>query len=266
MDKKLSKELRLAIKACLEAAKEIMRIYEAGSFFIQDKNDGSPVTIADKRGNEIIQEILKESSYPYMSEEGKTIPFQIRSSWGKYWLVDPIDGTKEFINRNGEFTINIALIDKNTPVLGVVYVPVKNELFLAEKGFGSFKIENLNYIDDIDRYEFTNLENCTYPTSYTLVVSRSHMNSETIEFVNQKKQQHGKIITKSYGSSLKICKVAERIAHCYPRLGPTMEWDTAAAHAIAIYSGAKILNSENNSPITYNKESLLNPNFIVSHE
>ena len=266
MEKELSKDLKLAIKACLEASKEIMSIYKGDILKYEDKDDGSPVTLADKRGNEIIQEVLKESSYPYMSEEGKTIPYQTRNSWDKYWLVDPIDGTKEFISRNGEFTINIALIDKHTPTLGIVYVPVSKELFFAQKGFGSFKIENFNQVDDLYQYEFIDLQNRTYPSDYTIVVSRSHMNSETLEFVDQRKQQYGKIKTKSFGSSLKICKVAEGIAHCYPRLGPTMEWDTAAAHAVAIYSGVKIINSKNGNPIRYNKQNLLNPYFIVSNE
>lgn len=171
MNKELSKDLKVAIKACLEASKEIMRIYNGDILKYEDKDDGSPVTIADKRGNEINQEVLKESSYPYLSEEGKTIPYQTRSSWGKYWLVDPIDGTKEFISKNGEFTINIALIDKHTPTLGIVYVPVSKKLFFAQKGFGSFKVENFNQVDDLYQNEFINLQKCTYPTYYTIVVS-----------------------------------------------------------------------------------------------
>ena len=260
----LSEELELAINSAFRAGEAIMEIYDTEEFEVEFKGDNSPLTKADKAAHEIIVSCLRSSSLPILSEEGSDIPYAERKKWIRFWMVDPIDGTKEFIKRNGEFTVNIALIENQKPILGVVYAPTLNVLYFAEKGVGSFKIENISSIEDTYRLEPKDLTKSIYPETYTLVVSKSHMNEQTQKFVDKKEQEFGKIAKASYGSSLKICKVAEGSAHCYPRFGPTMEWDTAAAHAIAVFANNSVHEINNKFNITYNKESLLNPYFIVS--
>jgi 3'(2'), 5'-bisphosphate nucleotidase len=179
-------------------------------------------------------------------------------------MVDPIDGTKEFIKRNGEFTVNIALIENQKPIIGVVYAPDLKDLYFAERGVGSYKMENILSIEDTQKAKRIDLSKSIYPEIYTMVVSKSHMNEQTQHFVDEKEQEFGEIATASFGSSLKICKVAEGSAHCYPRFGPTMEWDTAAAHAIAKFSNASVTKEDGDTELDYNKKSLLNTNFIVS--
>lgn len=261
----ISENIKLAIEASLKAGEVIMEIYNSEDFEIELKENNSPLTKADKAAHEIIKSHLSISTYPLLSEEGAEIPYKERKTWDLFWMVDPIDGTKEFIKRNGEFTVNIALIKDQKPVLGVVYVPVLKHLYFAEEGFGSFKKENTSIFDDLSSGQFIDLNKSTYPDIYTLVVSKSHMNSETQKFVNRKEKEQGKIETTSFGSSLKICKVAEGSANCYPRFGPTMEWDTAAAHAVAEIAGCKIVQANNNLALNYNKEELLNPYFIASN-
>jgi len=261
---KLSEELELAIRAALKAGEAIMEIYNDEDFEVELKSDNSPLTKADKAAHEIIKSYLSNSSLPILSEEGSEIPYAERKKWNRFWMVDPIDGTKEFIKRNGDFTVNIALVEGQKPILGVVYAPALKDLYFAEQGLGSFKIHSISSIEDTYNSERIDLTKSVYPETYTLVVSKSHMNKETQEFVDLKEKEFGKIATASFGSSLKICKVAEGNAHCYPRFGPTMEWDTAAAHAIAIFGSNNVneINTELN--LIYNKENLLNPYFIVS--
>jgi 3'(2'), 5'-bisphosphate nucleotidase len=262
---KYSKNLDLAIYASLIAGEEIMKIYSRDDFEKELKGDGSPLTVADKISHKKIKEILSKSLLPLLSEEGKSIDYETRKNWNRFWMIDPIDGTKEFINRNGEFTVNISLIDNQEPVLGVVYAPYLRDLYFAEKHFGSFKIESIKSYDELSQAKLINLSNSTYPNNFTVVVSKSHMNSETQDYINLIRKNFGNISTSSYGSSLKICKVAEGSAHCYPRFGPTMEWDTAAAHAIAQIAGCKVTQSDGVSKIIYNKENLLNPFFIIQN-
>lgn len=259
----ISKNLKLAIEAALKAGEVIMEIYNGEDFMVEVKDDYSPLTKADKEAHQIIKSHLSTSSFSLLSEEGAEIPYEERKKWNSFWMVDPIDGTKEFIKRNGEFTVNIGFIQNKKPVLGVVYAPVLRHLYFAEKGFGSFKVENITNIKDLNSDKFIDLSKITHPDIYTLVVSRSHMNPETHEFVNIKEKEHGNIKLASFGSSLKICKVAEGSANCYPRFGPTMEWDTAAAHAIASIASCCVTRTDLISPLTYNKEELLNPYFIV---
>ena len=259
-----SEELELAIGAALKAGEAIMEIYNSEDFEVELKSDDSPLTKADKAAHEIIVSCLASSSLPILSEEGSNIPFAERKNWDRFWMVDPIDGTKEFIKRNGEFTVNIALIKNQKPIIGVVYAPALKDLYFAEEGAGSFKMEDILSIEDIHKSERIDLTQSTYPEIFTLVVSKSHMNEETQRFVDQKEQEYGEIATASFGSSLKICKVAEGNAHCYPRFGPTMEWDTAAAHAIAIYASNNVNKVNTALNLKYNKENLLNPYFIVS--
>lgn len=260
---KTSKNLETAIKAVLKAGEAIIKIYHSENFEIEIKEDNSPLTVADNTAHKIIKKILQASKYPILSEEGKSIPFEERKSWDIFWMVDPIDGTKEFIKRNGEFTVNVALIKNNIPILGVVYAPALKHLYFAEKDYGSFKIENITSFTDFNIQQLIDLSASTYPSTYTLVVSKSHMNLETSNFVHQKEKELGNIKTTSFGSSLKICKVADGSAHCYPRFGPTMEWDTAAAHAIACIAKCSITKDDLVSPLEYNKKNLLNPYFLV---
>lgn len=261
----LSNNLTKAIKAALNAGEVIMEIYQSGDFSLVFKNDLSPLTKADTAAHKTIKKSLG-TYLPILSEEGFNLDYSERKNWSKFWMVDPIDGTKEFIKRNGEFTINIALIENQTPVIGVVYVPAKYVLYFAEKNLGSFKINGIKSLEDLKNSEIIDLSKSIYPKCYTIVVSKSHMNEETQKYVDKKEKDYGKIICQSYGSSLKICKVADGSAHCYPRFGPTMEWDTAAAHAIAVFSNCTISDSNSKSEVIYNKENLTNPFFVVENE
>jgi len=238
--------MRLAISAAKEASKVILEVYESEQFEIEIKSDSSPLTIADKRSHDKITEILKDSSLPILSEEGKELPYEQRSSWDLFWMVDPIDGTKEFIKRNGEFTVNIALIRGQEPVLGVVMVPVYDDVYWSLLGEGSFK--NGNKIS-VNSFTFND-------PGLRVVASRSHLNSETEDFIKNLKDPT--IVSK--GSSLKLLLVAEGEADVYPRYAPTMEWDTAAAHAILREAGGKLID-RNSHELKYNKHDLLNPHF-----
>jgi len=257
--------LLLAIEASLKAGKEIINVYNSDDFDIKIKSDNSPLTIADQKAHEIIVEILEKSNLPILSEEGKNIPFEERAQWNKYWLVDPLDGTKEFINKNGEFTVNIALIESGTPVLGVIYIPVTKDLYFGDKENGSYKTVNADKDFDIKMLTQFGFKLPFFQENeiYTVVGSKSHMNEETEAFISQLSNEHGEIDFISKGSSLKICMVAEGIADIYPRFGPTMEWDTAAGHAIALYSGCSVTQKDEKTPLCYNKKELLNPWFIV---
>lgn len=259
----LSNYLKLAIEAALQAGIEIMRIYESAEFGVETKNDNTPLTVADKTSHKIISKALESSSLPLLSEEGFEIPFEQRSTWSNFWLVDPIDGTKEFIKRNGEFTVNIAMIHDGSPILGVVYAPVLRELFFAEKKLGSYKMTQIQTLEDFIKTIPTDLSAVTLQEVYTLILSKSHMNKGTQRYVDAKELTHGKINVVSFGSSLKICRVADGSAHCYPRFGPTMEWDTAAAHAVALFAGCRVTQGDEQSDLLYNKKSLLNPSFVI---
>ena len=260
---KLSEELELAIRAALKAGEVIMEIYKTEDFEVEFKSDNSPLTKADKQAQKTIVSYLSSSSFPILSEEGSDVPYAKRREWNHLWIVDPIDGTKEFVKQNGEFTVNIALVKNQKPILGVVYAPALKDLYFAEAGVGSFKMENIISIEDIYKTNGIDLSKSTYPKTYTLVVSKSHMNENTQQFIDKTKHDFGEISIASYGSSLKICKVAEGSAHCYPRFGPTMEWDTAAAHAVIIYAGNKLIQDDGISKMIYNKPNLLNPFFVV---
>ncbi|MEA2019880.1 MAG: 3'(2'),5'-bisphosphate nucleotidase CysQ [Campylobacterota bacterium] len=234
----------------LTAGTAIMKIYEK-DFKIEYKDDKSPLTEADLKSNEIICESLQKlyPSIPILSEENKEVEYSQRKCWEYYWCIDPIDGTKEFIKKNGEFTVNIALIYKNTPVLGVVYAPAIDAMYYAKKGYGAFK--------NSEQLPLSNNDNL-----YIIVASKSHMSDETRKFIDNIKTIKGKELI-SIGSSLKLCLVAEGKADIYPRLAPTMEWDTAAAHAIVLESGKQVIQYESQEPVVYNKKNLLNPWFIV---
>jgi len=256
----ISKYKEIAIKAATAAGNRILEIYNNELFETEIKSDNSPLTKADREANIIIKNFLENTDLPILSEEGKLVEYSERKKWIKFWMVDPLDGTKEFVKRNGEFTVNIALIENGVPVLGVVYCPVKKWLYYADKENGSYKetVENGKVITE-------KLPKVFYKEKYVVVGSRSHSSPETEAFIEKLKNKINKEIEfVSMGSSLKICLVAEGSADIYPRLAPTMEWDTAAAHAIALYSGFQITDFQSKDPLKYNKENLLNPHFVVS--
>lgn len=259
------KELLLeAINSSIEAGKKILEIYNSSNFEIQFKTDNSPLTIADKTSNSIIINQLNKFNIPILSEEGKEIHFNERKNWKYYWLIDPLDGTKEFIKKNGEFTVNIALLRDNQPILGVVYAPFLKDLYFAAENLGSYKINIDNTMSSLDEFvqkahELPLLDNNTN----VVVASRSHLSEETQLFIDKLKQQTEKLISVSKGSSLKLCLVAEGNADLYPRFAPTMEWDIAAGHAIVLHSGGKMVQFPGRKEIEYNKENLLNPWFLA---
>ena len=241
----------------IDAGIDIMDIYQDETKFeVTQKADDSPLTIADRRANKIICDGLKNITpdIPIISEENKEIPFSERAQFTYAWLVDPVDGTKEFIKRNGEFTVNIALINNGIIILGVVYVPVTKELFWAVKGHGAFVS-----IDNGEQTKLTAPKFSMNDTGLGVVCSRSHLNEETANFIGRLSEPN-KV---SKGSSLKFLILAQGNAHIYPRLAPTMEWDTGAAQIILEESGGKVINAETNSSLSYNKENLRNPHFIA---
>ncbi len=245
--------LQLATQAAEAACKEITDVYNSGDFQTEAKGDNSPLTLADKRAHIAIVSILRSSNLPVLSEEGKYIPYEERKHWKRFWLVDPLDGTKEFLKRNGEFTVNIALIENQKPIVGVVAIPVNGDVFYAQQGMGAFVKRNGRIIvlpkrSPIDRKK----------SRIRVVASRSHMNEETQTFI----QSLSEPTLVSQGSSLKFMLLAEGKADVYPRFAPTMEWDTAAAHAIVNEAGISVFQKDTAIPLLYNKQDLLNPYFI----
>ena len=257
--------LILAIKAALQAGDAIMDVYTT-DFIVEMKEDDSPLTIADRNANRIINGYLKKTSIPIISEENVQIEFSERKNWTNCWIVDPLDGTKEFIKRNGEFTVNIALVENGVPLLGVIYVPVSKTLyFTSEDGSTSFKIkvEKIDTsIEEIFEKAYEIKAASKIENSVIVVGSRSHLNEETKAFISELEREH-KVEIISKGSSLKFCMVAEGEAHLYPRYAPTMEWDTAAGQAICEAAGARVIDYTTGKPLLYNKENLLNPYFLV---
>jgi len=263
----MSQILLTAIKASLEAGKEILKIYNS-DFSFEKKEDNSPLTLADKNAHKVISEHLKKTPFPIISEEGKHLPFSNRKKWDTLWIVDPLDGTKEFVKRNDEFTVNIALVKNNQATLGVIYIPVTKTLYFAYKNIGAYKIENID-----SKTKFNSLEELlklsvklpltNNKRDYTVAISRSHLSETTKDYLQELKLKHGEIKTIAKGSSLKFCIIAEGLADEYPRNAPTMEWDTAAGHAILNSVGFGIFYIESNNELSYNKEDLHNPYFTV---
>lgn len=274
-------ELGTAIDAAFRAGEAILAVYESADFEVVHKQDDSPLTLADTRSHHVIRDLLQPLGLPILSEEGRQMPYDQRRAWPRFWLVDPLDGTKEFIKRNGEFTVNIAIIEQHTPVLGVIYVPVTQRMFFAVKGQGAFRLDAFKSV-----YAHCAGQGATAATvlpqlrdravrlpearggetPYTVVGSRSHATPELQAYVEQLKQRRRSVDFISAGSSLKFCLVAEGRADQYPRLGPTMEWDTAAGQAIAECAGAEVVEFETHQPLRYNKPSLKNPYFVVRRE
>uniref|UniRef100_UPI004026D7E0 3'(2'),5'-bisphosphate nucleotidase CysQ n=1 Tax=Alloprevotella sp. TaxID=1872471 RepID=UPI004026D7E0 len=253
------------IQAALRAGKAIMDIYTHPDldWQVERKADNSPLTLADRKSHAIIAEALESSPYPLLSEEGAHLPYDERKHWHSLWIVDPLDGTKEFLKKNDEFTVNIALVTDGVPVMGVIYVPAKYRLFWGEKGQGAFTAEVDPETLHIGQAESLPLKEAQLNRPYRVVASRSHLSPETETFINDLRRHHTDLELVSAGSSLKLCLVAEGKADVYPRMAPTMEWDTAAGHAIALAAGHEVLNAETDLPLTYNKEDLHNPWFVV---
>ena len=281
-NKNLKTLLQTALLASLEAGEEIMRIYTdpKQDFGIERKADNSPLTLADKASHRVIMRYLAATPIPVLSEEGQHLPYEERSGWDCLWVVDPLDGTKEFIKKNGEFTVNVALVRQGAPVLGVVYVPATRVLYYGIVGEGAWKCTvpaleaNLPEADSLAAFLSQGAPSDgkapfggePLPTdqghdTFTVVASRSHMSPETQAYIQ--KMEHGQVRTVSSGSSIKICLVAEGVADAYPRFAPTMEWDTAAGDAVARAAGRAVTNAENGKPLLYNKPNLLNPWFLV---
>ena len=247
--------LSLAISAAEKASAEILKVYHSDDFQAEAKGDASPLTLADKKAHQSIVEILKSSDLPILSEEGKAIPYEERKNWDYFWMVDPLDGTKEFIKRNDEFTVNIALIHRGRPVMGVVAIPVSGDIYYAEEGKGAWLKRGGKEIKLAMR-EPLDLSR----KGLRVVASRSHMNEETKDFIDR--LTDAELVTA--GSSLKFMLLAEGKADVYPRYAPTMEWDTAAAHAIVQAVGLHVTEYGSGKELVYNKENLLNPYFLVS--
>lgn len=262
---KINQLAEIAIESSIKAGAEIMKIYN-GDMQVQIKDDDSPLTLADRNANTIINSFLLKTDIPIISEENKNADYQERKNWETCWIVDPLDGTKEFIKKNGEFTVNIAMVKAGRPILGVIYVPVTKELyFTATDMQGSYKlvVEDSNFGYDYLTSAATPLTPAQEGSIIKIVGSRSHLNQDTQDYVDEVKQSSNVEIV-SKGSSLKFCLVAEGLAHRYPRFAPTMEWDTAAGQAICEAVGLKVIDQDTGDLLQYNKENLLNPYFLVT--
>ncbi|GHC58327.1 3'(2'),5'-bisphosphate nucleotidase CysQ [Ulvibacter litoralis] len=260
----MKENLTIAIQAALEAGIEIMKVY-AAPFSVKQKEDCSPVTLADTKANDVITRYLEKTKDPIISEESKQIAYADRKEWTHYWLVDPLDGTKEFVSRNGEFTVNIALIVNGIPKLGVIYIPVTKTLYFTGSDMASAYKVVLSKHDCTPAEIFSNASEIfpeTKPTSEVKILgSRSHLTVETEVFISEEKKK-STIQFVQKGSSLKFCLLAEGLAHIYPRFSPTMEWDTGAGHAICNAVGIEVIDVTTQKPLQYNKEILINNSFI----
>ena len=255
----------IAIHAALLAGEKIMEVYASGDFAIAQKDDFSPLTKADRQAHQVISQILESTQIPVLSEEGIHLPFAERLHWKTFWLVDPLDGTKEFISRNDEFTVNIALIDENQSIAGVIYCPVFRELYVGLVGLGAWKVQRPQTgitFDWISQHG-ARLPLDNTKDAFTVAASRTHLDDQTVAFIKDLKKLHPELKISRKGSSLKFCLLAEGSADIYPRFGPTMEWDTAAGHAILKAVGKNVFHTGQQTEIHYNKENLMNPYFIA---
>jgi 3'(2'), 5'-bisphosphate nucleotidase len=273
--------LLTAVRATIRAGLATLAVYES-ELHVDYKDDRSPLTLADTRSHEIIAGCLKPTGIPVLSEEGRNIPAAERRRWQRLWVVDPLDGTKEFIKHLGEFTINIALVESERPTLGAIFVPVKNVLYFGRLEDGSYRLDDGQALAELARTEAggdaraaieqLKARSTRLPldlgvhTPFVIVGSRSHATPELHAYVDQKRRELGEVDFVSAGSSLKYCLVAEGRADVYPRLGPTMEWDTAAGQVIAEAAGAAFARHDTGGPMTYNKEDLLNPWHVVTRK
>jgi 3'(2'), 5'-bisphosphate nucleotidase len=254
-----------AIHASILAGIEIMKVYQMADLKIQIKEDKTPVTLADFMAHKVILKELECTGIPVLSEESTAASYEKRRNWKLFWMIDPLDGTKEFIKRNDEFTVNIALIEHGLPIAGVIFAPVSRVLYTGIPGIGAFKLLN----PDLDcnfqtiQNEGTKLPEMNSANEFIVAVSRSHINQETEKYIENIRQYNRSVRIVRKGSSLKICMVAEGTADIYPKIGKTMEWDTAAGHAIVKAAGKNIFLPDTKTELTYNKQDLHNPHFIV---
>lgn len=266
-----------AIDAGLKAGMAILDVYQT-DFHVEHKSDRSPLTLADRNSHRILVDQLTGHQLPILSEEGRHLPYEERAAWPAFWLLDPLDGTKEFVKRNGEFTVNIALIEKRAPVMGVIYAPVDDILYFGTIDDGAYRLESAQSAwkdihgapGGVDKQHQVLVRRSlalphadSKPAVFTIVGSRSHSTPEVDRIKRDMQEVHGDVALVSAGSSLKLCMVAEGRAHLYPRTGPTMEWDTGAGQAIAEAAGARVVEFGTDQPLRYNKENLLNPWFEV---
>ncbi len=251
--------MQIAMDAAIRAGNAILKVYAQQKVEVTLKPDETPVTVADQQAHEIICSALQATGLPVLSEEGTDIPYEERRHWKRFWLVDPLDGTKEFIKRNDEFTVNIALIENGVPIEGVIYVPVTRELYFTGDGAAFKTLIN----GDGSMHTVVQLPAHHIEDECLIGVSRSHMNKETETYINSYETGGKPLRIVRLGSSLKLCRIAEGTLHCYPKLGKTMEWDTAAGQAILAYSGKNVLNFHSGEPLQYNKPDVTNPWFIV---
>ena len=253
----------LTIDAAIRAGQAIMEVYQS-EFAVEHKEDKSPLTLADKNAHKLISASLAQTSIPVLSEEGKMITYEERKNWKELWIVDPLDGTKEFIKRNGEFTVNIALVQNEFSVFGVIYQPVTGSLYYGVTGDISYGM--VHHAGNTVEQTIANrkkLNRKNLPDVFTIVASRSHLSPETACYIDEAKKEHGNVNMISSGSSLKLCMVASGQAHVYPRFAPTMEWDTAAGHAIIKAAGGNIYSNSTGLELKYNKPDLRNDWFIA---
>jgi len=263
----LKEELRIAIEASIAAGIEIMKIYLGEDFQVERKADESPLTIADKRANELIKERLNTTPFPIISEEDKMIPFETRQNWKTCWIVDPLDGTKEFIKQNGEFTVNIALVENGISLIGVIYLPASKILYVGvvkEKIAYKVKIDNVEDINSIFSEE-NKIHHTPHKEKIRVVGSRSHPSEEMDDFLQKlRKENQKQVEILPVGSSIKFCRIAEGLADIYPRFGPTMEWDTAAGQAICEAVGLEVIDMNTGKKMVYNRKDPVNNSFLIS--
>lgn len=272
----LEQMVNAAIGAALAGGQAIMEVY-AGSFAVEWKADRSPLTQADRDSHHAIEQALATTGLPIMSEEGPFIPMAQRQAWSYYWLVDPLDGTKEFVARNDEFAVCIALMRSDTttntplgnasPLVGVIYGPVQDLLYFAWEGGGAWRQQHAATQGPVPAYERAamslRLPLAHEPRAYSILASRSHRSPETAAFIQRKEEEHGTVTLAFIGSALKFGRMAEGAADAYPRYAPTMEWDTAAGQIICTEAGRQLLDVTTNAPLRYNKQEPVNDWFTV---
>lgn len=269
--------LQTAIPAALEAGRAILQVYArpAEEWEVEQKSDHSPLTLADRASHAVITRMLSATGLPVLSEEGAAVPAAERRAWKRLWIVDPLDGTKEFIKRNGEFTVNVALVDDGQPVAGVIVVPAASGLYFGASGLGAYRLslaasdEAALDVDQLLRRAQRLPEVPALGTAggeesdYVVVASRSHPSPATEAYIAALCARHPRLRCIAAGSSLKLCRVAEGAAQAYPRFAPTMEWDTAAGDAIVRAAGGSVLQADTRQPLRYNKPDLHNPHFLA---
>lgn len=262
------KHINKALKAAILAGEEVLKIYKR-DFEVEYKNDHSPVTEADKVSSKIIVDHLKDLEFPILSEEETEVPFSERKNWKALWVVDPLDGTKEFIRKNDEFTINIGFVSDGKPVFGIIYIPVTGEIFYGGKRLGAFKLKKEDFDESIFLPEENNYQlnsdfaDIAKKESIVLAGSRSHSSKETEAFINELYAKYNDLKFIKIGSAIKFCRLAEGKIDMYPRFQACMEWDTAAGHAILQGLGKDVLRVYDGKPLVYNKKDLLSPYFIA---